>query len=710
MKILILTDKMDIGGAETHIYELSRALVALGHQVKILAGDGQTAKLLSIQKVEFESTCVFERLSMFPLQAVRKLATVIRTFKPDVVHAHTRRTLFTANIVATVIPFPLVFTAHAKFSVAWSKRIFTKPPHNTIAVSEDIKKHFNSFFGTKHITVIENGIDSNKFTPCPKTPQCLKILNVSRLDRNTSKTAELLCHIALRLRQSFPDIIIEIVGDGNDFKRIAELAQDTNRKAGKDIIFCRGTKNDVLPFLQSASLFVGVSRSALEAVFSGLPAIICGNEGYFGLCAENNFEDCTLENFCARSCPPPTAEKLLSDILSVLNVLEKSRPSHALRKQLQKRYDAAVMGEKTQKVYKEAFARFNNSQKYDAVICGYYGFGNLGDEMILDRIKKELSSKRTAVIGVGGNGQIGRTEIFSAIKAIRSSRLFILGGGSLLQNSTSRRSLYYYLTLLHIASFFGKKTMLYANGLGPITGSKAIKKCKRALSVVDVASFRDKSSLAFGKKLLGKNTLCYLTCDPALYLRQHKKTLNRILFFIRGEDFGKELAAQIKQALLRFNVSTQTRYDVIFASMNENADSFSAVELSKLMPFDAEYKSFTQIKELIDCIASSTIILSGRLHALISAASVGRPFIAICCDPKLKAFANECELSDKICVSLENDDFGDKLFEALKYTLKNQEQISTQLLKKVKELSELSKRDVTEIYSMLNAAQNFKNN
>ena len=96
MKILILTDKMDIGGAETHVYELSRSLSLQGHEVKIFSEGGRTAELLS-----GEVELIYSGgLNQFPLslpRAARRLLFVLRDFKPDVVHAHTRKTLFLAN-------------------------------------------------------------------------------------------------------------------------------------------------------------------------------------------------------------------------------------------------------------------------------------------------------------------------------------------------------------------------------------------------------------------------------------------------------------------------------------------------------------------------------------------------------------------------------------------------------------------------------------
>ena len=46
MKILMLCDSMDCGGAETHVLTLSSALVARGHEVYIVSRGGRLVKEL----------------------------------------------------------------------------------------------------------------------------------------------------------------------------------------------------------------------------------------------------------------------------------------------------------------------------------------------------------------------------------------------------------------------------------------------------------------------------------------------------------------------------------------------------------------------------------------------------------------------------------------------------------------------------------------
>ena len=54
-------------------------------------------------------------------------------------------------------------------------------------------------------------------------------------------------------------------------------------------------------------------------------------------------------------------------------------------------------------------------------------------------------------------------------RRMKSARALVFGGGNLLQDATSRRSLVYYLALLRKGKQSGCRTLLYGAGLGPLS-------------------------------------------------------------------------------------------------------------------------------------------------------------------------------------------------------------------------------------------------
>ena len=114
------------------------------------------------------------------------------------------------------------------------------------------------------------------------------------------------------------------------------------------------------------------------------------------------------------------------------------------------------------------------------VVSGYYGSKNAGDEAMLAamiEVLSDLDPKVNITVisakpqdtmqrhGVRAVSWISLPDIW---RALRDADLMLSGGGSLLQNVTSGRSLYYYMGIIFLARLAGTPVMLYAQGIGPI--------------------------------------------------------------------------------------------------------------------------------------------------------------------------------------------------------------------------------------------------
>ena len=102
---------------------------------------------------------------------------------------------------------------------------------------------------------------------------------------------------------------------------------------------------------------------------------------------------------------------------------------------------------------------------------------------------------------------------------MRRSALYINGGGTLIQNATSRRSLWYYLFTLRLAKFLGNKVDMYGCGIGPVTGKRNVRLVKKVLDrSVDVITLRETDSMAELRQFGVKRPEIVLSSDPALVL------------------------------------------------------------------------------------------------------------------------------------------------------------------------------------------------
>ena len=119
------------------------------------------------------------------------------------------------------------------------------------------------------------------------------------------------------------------------------------------------------------------------------------------------------------------------------------------------------------------------------MICGYYGYGNVGDEAVLPMIIRQclrhyervtvMSKKPKKDTKKYGVKCISRYSLFGFFSNFKSGDILIFGGGNLLQNQTSQRSLAYYLTFALLAKLKKGKVALVRGGIGALHGDFAQK-------------------------------------------------------------------------------------------------------------------------------------------------------------------------------------------------------------------------------------------
>ena len=144
-----------------------------------------------------------------------------------------------------------------------------------------------------------------------------------------------------------------------------------------------------------------------------------------------------------------------------------------------------------------------NSKKI--VVSGYYGFKNFGDEAILSVLVNKLqeshkkitiiTSDRQYTFSKFGNVKTIQTfDMKSIVLEILNSDMLISGGGSLLQDVTSVKSLFYYLFVIFCGILFGKKVVIFAQGIGPINNKYGKLLTKYLLKLCYKITVRDENS------------------------------------------------------------------------------------------------------------------------------------------------------------------------------------------------------------------------
>ena len=663
MKILILTDKLGIGGAETHIAQLAQALTNLGEQVFVASSGGSTADWLEAQGIPQIRMPLNMHSPIRWLLLRNRIRAFVKREGIDIAHAHARVPALLMHGVRHLGCAEIV-TVHAKFRAGILHRFLSRWGECSIAVSEDLRTYLHNVYGipVQRITVIPNGIDLSHFSPAAKkeADDTLRILFASRLDADCSCGAELLCDIAPALAQHIPKLAITIVGGGKKMPEIAERAKKINSELGFNCISIPGSVQDMTPLLQRQDIFVGVSRAALEAAACGCSVILCGNEGYGGTLTEETFFEAALSNFCARGSQKPSAELLLRDLLELADspALQKKNAAEC-RRLLEKHYDSTFVCKKTLDVYRK---NLHSPARATVVIGGYFGCGNFGDDAILQSFIEytranypnmrifaltKRPSRDTRRFGVRC---FGRKKLFSLMAAFLRADAFLCGGGSLLQNMTGRLSLYYYLFMLRLAELCGALPVLFAAGIGPLYGKKAQGITKRVLARCNYISLRDTESFRLLQTQRIDSARLYLGADAALLLppppfcRTHA-LLKRIdvaqnqryvcVSLKAGKHTGSTLCTII--AALRI-LCRQENFLPIFLPLDKgdvaiNADA--AHYLGGRLFLADEPSDVTAV------LKGAQFLVSMRLHGLILATTLALPAVGISTadDPKIPSFS-----------------------------------------------------------------------
>ncbi len=165
------------------------------------------------------------------------------------------------------------------------------------------------------------------------------------------------------------------------------------------------------------------------------------------------------------------------------------------------------------------------------LIAGYHGYGNCGDEATLQAMTVNIRAmaEDVRITALSYKPELTKTEYniesvqrFNALqvfKAIRRSDIILSGGGTLLQDDTSTRSLLYYLSIIKAAKIMRKRVMLYANGIGPVHGKINRKLIKYVVNSVDFITLRESMSAKDLEDLGVKKPEVHITADPAFTLK-----------------------------------------------------------------------------------------------------------------------------------------------------------------------------------------------
>ena len=698
MRVIHLIGGGDTGGAKTHVLNL---LKELNHHID--------AQLFCFRKGDFSEDAEKMGIPIHvidsgnPLVGYQELKKLLAGQKVDIIHCHGARGNLMGNLIKKYCKAPVVTTVHSDYRLDYLGRPVARLSYGNINMVALRRVNFyigvadpmtdiliQRGFPADRIYTVYNGIDfKTPIHPLPKE-EFLKSVGmhwqegdviagiVARLSP-VKDIPTLLKAMKIACKEE-PHLKLLIAGDGEDREKLKAMTRDLGLEGQ---VHFAGWVSDMNSFYNAIdiNLLTSISegfpyvipeggRMRLPTISSnvgGIPSLVEDEKN--GLLFSPGDVD-TLAKDLLRLARDPALRKTLGDAL-----YEKAADMCSIDHMVELHlgiYDSILKRSARQQANKAAHRRDGT------IICGAYGHGNAGDDAILKSIiqsVRELDQYMPITILAKNTQSIKKRyrvhsiytfHLPKMIAAMRRSALYINGGGTLIQNATSRRSLWYYLFTLRLAKFLGNKVDMYGCGIGPVTGKRNVRLVKKVLDrSVDVITLRETDSMAELRQFGVKRPEIVLSSDPALVLSPAPEEDTRLYLEKHGLDpQGKYLCFMLR-TWYGFSQKTQDlaacaeyayrTYGLtpVFLSLNVIYDTAAAQQVAEHL--HCPYHILDDAAEpemLISLLSHMSAVVSMRLHGLIFSSLSGVPLVGVSYDPKIGSFLKY--LGEGSCIDLKD--------------------------------------------------------
>lgn len=300
-------------------------------------------------------------------------------------------------------------------------------------------------------------------------------------------------------------------------------------------------------------------------------------------------------------------------------------------------------------------------------LSGYYGFDNSGDEAVLQSILFALQEqgreqgvqiepivlsanpeKTSAMYGVKA---YHRMKPGPLIRALREADGLISGGGSLLQDATSSKTIPYYLAVLKIAQWLGKPTFIYSQGIGPVSRPMFYGWIRSVFQRCAYVSVRDTESADLLVKMRLPRERITVVPDPVMGLPLRGvggaadlapdgsvRTVGVSVRFWNEDRSELEALSRSLQVLLAADANVRLRFLPFHLPSDEVASQFVIDRLGDHGSRVEMVRGITHPQDMLAQVAECDLLIGMRLHSLIYAASQFVPMVGISYDPKIDQF------------------------------------------------------------------------
>ena len=680
MKVIHLISGGDSGGAKTHVLSLLQNLNKTITAQLVCFRDGPFAEEARSMGIPTE---IMGGNNIPRLR--RKLTDYIKAGGYQVIHCHGSRANMVGALLRSSTGLPVVSTVHSDYKLDYMGRPLSRLTFGTInawalrhldyriGVSDAmVDLLISRGFAPDRFFAIYNGID---FTPAP--PQGDRLAYLRRLGADVDENS-VVVGIAARLNpvkdmstlvrgfaagyQKCKRLRLVIAGDGEERDKLGALAKELGVE--QQVTFAGWISGGMDRFYSALDI------NALTSLSETFPyALTEGARFHLATVATAvggipYLIDTDVNGYLFQAGD----WQALGEHLATLGNDDR------LRRQMgEKLYEKASTQFSIQKtvdtqlhIYEEIIRRHARPKnaRDGVVICGAYGRGNAGDDAILEAILQEMRGidpdMPATVISKDPKStrltyrvrSVSRMNIPAWRGAMKRAKLYINGGGSLIQDVTSRRSLWFYLHNIQSAKKSGCKVQMYGCGIGPVTRENHRKLAAKVLNAnVDVITLREPDSLDELRAMGVTEPEILLTADPALTLRRATDDETDSVLLRAGiPPHGRYICFALRQwkgfesKAPLFTRAAKYAYETygltpVFAAVEKHQDPIAARQAAAGLDIPHYFLDDAGgAGTILGALSRMELVVAMRLHALIFAAGQGIPLAGVVYDPKVSAF------------------------------------------------------------------------
>ena len=701
MKILHMISGGDVGGAKTHVHTLLAGLMKSETVRLVCFMDGPFVKEAR------ELGIPVQVLDCSVPKAVKELKALVQQEGYEILHCHGARANLVGSLLKKKTGLPTVTTVHSDYRLDYLGRPFAALIYGSInkaalrrmdywiAVSEPTRDMLHERgFDPNRTFAISNGVPFDLGAPAQDRDAFLKSLGftpepgltvfgiAARI--NPVKDMGTLIRAFAKTVEVCPKARLVIAGDGEQRAEMEALAAQL---CPPGTVAFAGWVSDTHSFYSAIDVNMLTSLSegfpyALPEGASRRCATIASRVGGIPSLVKHEingllFQPRDLDTLAAHMIRLARDPELLKTYGDRLYADAKARYS----------IDATVATQK--EIYETVLRRTARAaqRKRDGVlICGAYGKGNAGDDAILLAMVHALRqwdpdlpiyATSRSPAQTARDARVGSFYTFHPWKVrqrMPHTALYLSGGGSLIQDATSSRSLWYYLQSIRAAKRHGNAVMMYGCGIGPVTRKNNRRRAAKTITrFVDRITLRDPASLQELQELGVSGVPVRVTADMAFLVPS--APAERVAAFCEANSqrpFSVESRLLIlaprpwagsrahAPAFAAAAVHAQRNYGLlpVLLAMEPGKDLQICTEIAAIAEESGLRCPVVSAPEdaalVVGLIRQADAVLGMRLHSLIFAAAQGTPFAGVSYDPKVAGFVDY--IGQGLCCPLEEAD------------------------------------------------------